>query len=152
MSTDRKLDSDQRNDSRGLAERRREIDNRTREKTETLGAKDALSKEAAKTKGAPESLPKLSTNEYFQRLDRIAERSSMRHLRDFDPTREQRLEDFEIRTSPIAFLRRQDHAGLDRGTVKLVKFSLEAHGITEARDLRESGLEDTWGIWETKSE
>ena len=152
MTTDARRDSDQKRDNRDPAERRREIDQRTRERAETLGAKEPAATEAAKAKGAPESLPGLSTDEYFQRLDRISERSPMKHIRDFDPMKEQKLEDLEIRTSPVAFLRRQDHAGLDRGTVKLVKFSLEARGITKAQDLRELGLEDTWGIWDGRSE
>jgi hypothetical protein len=152
MSGDLRRDSDQKNDSRDGAGRRREIDSRTKTKAEVLGAKEVPSREATKTKGAPESLPRLSTNEHFQRLDRISERSSMKHLRDFDPSREQQLEDVEIRTSPVAFLRRQDHTGLDGGTVKLVKSSLEASGIAGGHDLREHGLDDTWGIWDGKPE
>ena len=152
MSSDAQREADQKKDARDSIGRRPEIDQRTRMNAEKLSAKEPRAADATRTKGAPDSLPKLSSPEYLQRLDRISERSSLRHLPDFDPAREQHLEDFEIRTGPVGFLQRQDHAGLDRGTVKLVRHSLEAHGINGPDDLHEHGLNDTWEIWDRKTE
>ncbi|MFA5907930.1 MAG: hypothetical protein WC815_04050 [Vicinamibacterales bacterium] len=151
MSNDARRDSEHKNERGDPGRRREEIDQRTRESADKLVAKEPQTASEAKPRKGPESLPRLSSSEHFQRLDRISERSSMRQRPEFDPAREQQLEDIEIRTSPVAFLRRQDHAGLDKGTIRLVEHSLGAHGIEGPDDLRATGVDDTWGIWNSKA-
>jgi len=152
MSDNTKRESDQHGvDDRATDRRRIEIDRRTKDGLDRQAEPESIGATRGESKAA-ESAPKLSTAEYFDRLDRISERSSLRHLSDFDPVREQQVEDIELRTSPVGFLKRQEHAGLDGGTIKLVGQSLEDHGIRGADDLRAHGVEDTWGIWESKAE
>lgn len=152
MSTDARRDSDQRKDLHDPSGRRREIDARTRGQAEKISADESAPRDVQKARGTPDSLPRLTAREQQQRLDRISERSSMRHLPDFDAAREQRQEDIEIRNSPVAYLRRQEHAGLDSGTVKLVRHSLESHGVDGPEAMRAQRVEDTWGIWEGKAD
>jgi len=60
------------------------------------------------------------------RLERIAERSSMRHLPGFDPQAEVRAEDIEIRANPYGFLLRHAGEPLDAATEREVWLALDA--------------------------
>lgn len=61
--------------------------------------------------------------ERIQRAERISERDPMRDLPGFDPERERRLENVEIRTNPEAFIRRHE-GGLDPETERELRRSL----------------------------
>ena len=148
MMNDTRRESDQNRETRGEALRRREMDARTRDAARAMTARGVGPGGTEVSRRGPESLPRLSAREQMTRFGRIADHSAMRDVKGFDPMREQQLEDFEIRTSPTAFLDRRDHAGLDAGTVKLVRHSLEAHGIKNAADLKASGISDTWGVFD----
>ena len=56
----------------------------------------------------------------LRRVERTQDSSSMRHMSDFDAKREVRLENFEIRENPEAYLRRQEGRGLDVATEREV--------------------------------
>ena len=62
------------------------------------------------------------------RLERISERASTRKLPDFDPARELRRENLEIRRNPFGFLDSHAGEGLDAATEREVWLELERRG------------------------
>jgi hypothetical protein len=57
------------------------------------------------------------------------------------------LENFTIDRSPVAYLRQREGRALDSETTQRVRWSLEAHGIRSADDLRARGVDDAWHLY-----
>ena len=81
-------------------------------------------------------------------MNRICERDPMREIDGWSPAQAMKLEDIEIRESPVAFLRRQGGDGLDQGTVKIVRASLEFRDVNSKDELRKAGVQDIWGVFD----
>lgn len=105
-----------------MSDHRAEKKHKTREQRERRGRRDgAESKRGASIERmcrdvSPEPRGLDRAKEKLARLDRIAERDSMRRLPGFDPERVRKLEDLEIKTSPEGFARRHEGKGLDEAT------------------------------------
>lgn len=67
------------------------------------------------------------SEERLQRLERVAERDPMRHVKGFDPRRAVAAERVEIQLSPEGFVSRKD-GGLDRATERELSDALRRNG------------------------